>query len=131
MINEQPIVFFDGICKFCHGSVNLLVALDTNRKLRFASLQSKIGDEISKRLNPIPDSILLSYQGKVFIKSEAVLTIVQLLGFPYNLLGVFKIIPPFIRDFLYDMVAKNRYKIFGKFETCRMPDAFDKERFIE
>ena len=111
------IVLFDGICNLCNASVRFITRHDKNNTIQFASLQSETAKEILSQLNIDSqkiDSIIFISNEKMFIKSGAAIEIVKLLhGFP-RLLKYFQFIPRPIRDFVYDLIAKNRYRLFGK-----------------
>ncbi|EPG66670.1 thiol-disulfide oxidoreductase DCC family protein [Leptospira wolffii] len=130
-----PIVLFDGVCNLCNGTVNLLLDLDRKRVLRFASLQSEyakklVSDNGLESQVEAVDSILV-WDGKgLFSKSDAVLRITGYLGWPWKIFRLGIILPGRIRDSLYDFIAKNRYKWFGKTEACRMPTPELKERIL-
>jgi predicted DCC family thiol-disulfide oxidoreductase YuxK len=130
---NSSIVLFDGVCNFCNSSVNFIIRHDKKKRYKFAALQSDIGRVLSEK-NAIDqskiDSIILVENGKVFIKSSAILRISQHLNYLYPLFFGFVIIPKFIRDRVYDFIAKNRYKWFGKKETCMIPSPEIKSRFI-
>jgi predicted DCC family thiol-disulfide oxidoreductase YuxK len=130
---NSSIVLFDGVCNFCNSSVNFIIRHDKKKRYKFAALQSDIGRVLSEK-NAIDqskiDSIILVENGKVFIKSSAILRISQHLNYLYPLFFGFVIIPKFIRDGVYDFIAKNRYKWFGKKETCMIPSPEIKSRFI-
>ena len=111
------IVLFDGICNLCNASVRFITRHDKNNTIQFASLQSETAKEILSQLNIDSqkiDSIIFISNEKMFIKSDAAIEIAKLLhGFP-RLLKYFQFIPRPIRDFVYDLIAKNRYRLFGK-----------------
>jgi predicted DCC family thiol-disulfide oxidoreductase YuxK len=130
---QRAIVLFDGVCNFCNSSINFVIDRDSKRRFKFASLQSETGQRIL-RVHHLPnnsfDSIILVNEENVFQKSDAALEIARQLDGMWKVFYVFKIIPTFIRDFFYDIVAKNRYKIFGKSDTCRIPTPELKNRFL-
>jgi predicted DCC family thiol-disulfide oxidoreductase YuxK len=133
-VADTPIIFFDGVCNLCNSAVNFVIDRDTDKQFHFASLQSDFakGKLDQYQVDPsLLQSILLLKKGRLYHKSGAALEIGMLLGGPWRLLLVFKIIPKFIRDFIYDWIAKNRYRWFGKRETCRVPTADLKERFLD
>lgn len=128
------IVFFDGICNLCNSWVKFIIKYDKKNRFKFASLQSEMGQNFLKERNLSShsfDSIIL-YQpnSAYFLKSDAVLQIFKLLGFPFSILSIFYIFPSFIRDKLYSLIAKNRYKFFGKSESCMMPNPEWKDKFL-
>ena len=130
----KSVVLFDGVCNLCKGSVQFLIKHDKHKKLSFASLQSEFGQALLLRnkLNPTEfDSFLMLKDGIIYQKSTAALLIFRLLGFPFNLLLVFWVIPKFLRDIAYQFVAKNRYKWFGKQGECWLPTAELQSRFLK
>ncbi|WP_341227584.1 DCC1-like thiol-disulfide oxidoreductase family protein [uncultured Arcticibacterium sp.] len=124
------VVLFDGVCNLCNGFVNFIIDHDKDNKFKFASLQSRfaqdlIGDKFSDM------STVVYYDGnKFYEKSEAVLEIAKQLPI-LRWVAVFSIIPKFVRDGVYMFISRNRYSIFGKSETCRVPTPELKEKFLE
>lgn len=128
-INELPkdkkIILFDGVCNLCNASVKFVIKRDTKDVFRFVPLQSDLGNKI---LNYIginreqTDSIVLYEPGKAyFYKAEAALKIINEFGGLYYLLNILQIFPKFISNSVYDYIAKNRYRWYGKQESCMMP----------
>jgi predicted DCC family thiol-disulfide oxidoreductase YuxK len=132
MTTNKPIIFFDGICNLCNASVQFVIKRDKKKQFLFASLQSDVAKNIllHKKYEINLDTIVLLKKDHIYQKSDAALMILKELGFPYNLFYGFKIIPKFIRDFVYDIIAKYRYQWFGKRATCMVPTKEIKERFI-
>ncbi|MBM9577825.1 thiol-disulfide oxidoreductase DCC family protein [Leptospira sp. 201903070] len=131
---ETSIVFFDGVCNLCNGTVLFFLDHNPGKNLRFASLQSKGAERIlGKKVLPkdSPSSVLFLEKGVLYEKSTAVLKIATHLSFPWNLAQIFRWIPASLRDFVYDWIAKNRYRWFGKSEACRIPSPEYKSRFLE
>ena len=130
--NPKPfIVLFDGVCNLCNSSVNFIIDHDRKGKFKFAALQSDAGKRALEPFSEkIADSVLVVANGRLYQKSSAALYIASKLGFPYNLFGIFYIIPRFVRNPIYDWIARNRYRWFGKRESCRMPTPELKERFL-
>ena len=132
---DKSVILFDGVCNLCNSSVNTVLKYDTKNHFMFASLQSDAATKIllHKKLknnkNQL-DSIILIENNDVYTKSTAALRVLKRLKFPLNLTYVFIVVPQFIRDFVYDFIAKNRYKWFGKKETCRVPTQEEKSRFL-
>jgi predicted DCC family thiol-disulfide oxidoreductase YuxK len=116
----ERIVLFDGECHFCDWSAQFIIKRDPKGLFHFASLQSAVGQELLERYRvPLDiDSIVLIEQEKVYVKSNAALRICRHLRGAWKLLYIFKLIPNSIRNSVYDWIAKNRYKWFGKKETC-------------
>lgn len=132
MIGDS-IILFDGVCNLCNSSVQFVIKHDTQQKFKFASLQSDVAKSILHDLAADTNSfnsVILVEEGKVHYRSTAALRIAKQLSFPYNLLYAFIIIPPFIRNAVYDYIAKNRYKWFGKQEECWVPTPELADRFI-
>ena len=131
--DQNPVILFDGMCNFCSNSVQFIINRDPSSKFRFASLQSETGKNLiakSKIDNKNLDSIVLFENGTYYIKSTAVLKIASKLNALWPLFYFFIVIPAPLRDYFYDIVAKNRYKWFGKKEECMVPNAEIKARFL-
>jgi predicted DCC family thiol-disulfide oxidoreductase YuxK len=128
-----PVILFDGVCNLCAGAVQWVIAHDRRREFRFASLQSPAGRELiaSSRLHPVPDSVVLVDEAGAHTRSDAAIRIAQCLGLPWSLLACGRIVPRFFRDGAYDWLARNRYRWFGKRETCMVPTAELRERFLD
>jgi predicted DCC family thiol-disulfide oxidoreductase YuxK len=127
------VVYFDGVCNLCNGVVNFLIDQDPKKVLRFASLQSPAGQEVLLRFGLSVrdyDSFLLLKEDKLLLKSDAVLEIIRLLGGVWGLLYAFKVLPRTWRDGLYSLIARNRYRWFGKRTECRLPTPDLKARFL-
>ncbi len=120
-VNEH-IVFFDGMCSLCNGFVDFLIKRDKQNRLQFASLQgttahSKVPQELRDRLK----TIVFLDNGSLLSESDAAIAIIIRLGGLWKSAAILKIVPRFLRNPVYRLIAKNRYKWFGKRETCRMP----------
>ncbi|AFH49813.1 Hypothetical protein IALB_2108 [Ignavibacterium album JCM 16511] len=131
---NKKIILFDGVCNFCNYWVNFVIERDTENLFLFSALQSKTGQDILKRLNLSTtdfDTFIL-VDGEIFLtKSDAVINIAKRLkGFP-KILVTGKLLPKILRDFIYDLIARNRYKFFGKRETCRIPTSEERSKFLE
>lgn len=131
MINTKHIVLFDGDCNFCNYWVKFILKRDKKDSFRFASLQSEVGKEMLAKngLEFDLSTVVLLTENKVYTKSGAALKIGQLLGSVYGLSVLFWIIPKLIRDYFYDVIAKNR-KQFLKEETCVIPTVDMKNKFL-
>ena len=131
--SQHAIVLFDGVCNLCNGSVNFLIERDKKDEFRFASLQSEVGEQMLKDHSirrSDTDSVILVEDGRAFVYSTAALRIAKRLGSIWSLAYGFIVLPVFVRDFFYKLVAKHRYRMFGKTDVCRMPTTEDAKKFI-
>ncbi len=130
---NEPIVLFDGVCRFCNGSVNFLIDRDVRKRLRFAPLQSEVAQRLLRRFG-LPtdefDTMILVENGRAYARSTAALRIARRLGGWWPLLTILLAIPPFLRDAAYRVLAGNRYRWFGRSETCRVPTPEIRDRFL-
>jgi predicted DCC family thiol-disulfide oxidoreductase YuxK len=130
---DKPIVLFDGVCNLCNGAVQFIIRHDKKKQYLFASLQSKEGQKLLKQYNfPLNElnSFILIINGKVYTKSTGALHVAKKLKGLYPVLYGFIIVPKFVRDGIYNWVAKNRYKWFGKKDECMIPSPELKARFL-
>ena len=130
---EYPLVLFDGVCNYCNAMVQFAIRNDKKAKLRFAPLQSSLADELRSQYN-IPretESVILIDNGEVYTYSDAALRICKYLDWPTKALYGLVIVPCFIRQPIYKWIARNRYKWFGKRDTCYIPTPDIKRRFLE
>ena len=131
---EHPLVIFDGVCNYCCGVVNSIIRKDPGGVFRFAPFQSGAARRILGQYNYPSDSLdsfVLIDEGKLYTKSEAGLRVQKLLGGIHKLLYVFIVVPSPVRDAVYDYIARNRYKWYGKKEECMIPDPEIRSRFLE
>ncbi len=132
MSTHLAIILFDGVCNLCNSSVSFIIKHDKKNYFRFAALQSEKGKDLLKTLNvDVNNSMVLIENDKVYIKSAAALRIVKHLNGFYPLIYFFIIVPSPIRNFIYDFIARNRYKWFGKKETCMIPTEKLRSKFLE
>jgi predicted DCC family thiol-disulfide oxidoreductase YuxK len=136
MLAEQshPVILFDGVCNLCSGVVQFINKHDAKKQFRFASLQSKFGEEVMKHFRlPIDqfNSFILFENKKIYTRSTGALKVAKKLNGLYPLLYGFIIVPRFIRDAVYNLVARKRYQWFGKKETCWIPTPELKNLFID
>ncbi len=131
-VQRSPILLFDGNCHLCAGSVQWVLKRDKAGLFYFAPLQSELGRQTLKHLGVSEslNSVVLVVGDRAYARSDAALETARCLGFPWSLLTVFRLVPRFIRDAVYDWIARNRYRWFGHSETCWMPKAEWKERFL-
>lgn len=130
----ESVIIFDGVCHLCNASVDFVMKRDKKRVFRYTANQMEAGRKILADHGVDPDQIHTVYlfdKGILYDKSTAALRIAKKLGFPYSLAFAFMIVPGFIRNFVYDLIAKNRYKWFGKKETCRLPTAEERALFLD
>jgi predicted DCC family thiol-disulfide oxidoreductase YuxK len=133
MENSGTILLFDGVCNLCNGLVKFIIRRDKSGRIRFASLQSVAGQSLLLCAGLKQDSIetVVYFSGeKIFLKSLAILNLLKDIGGGWKLFYPLKIIPSFIRDFMYNQIAKRRYRIFGRRETCMIPSEDFESRFI-
>ncbi|EAY27093.1 thiol-disulfide oxidoreductase DCC family protein [Microscilla marina] len=129
----QPIVLFDGVCNLCDDAVQTIIKRDKQEKFLFASLQSEVGQALLRKFNrPVDDldSFVMIESDTHYIKSTAALRVAREFGGAWRLLYGFIIVPRFIRDAVYDFIAKNRYRWYGKKDECMMPTPELKARFL-
>ena len=126
------IVLFDGICNFCNGSVNFIIARDPAGYFKFATLQSEAGQQLRRKyaIGENIDSIILIEDDTAYIYSSAPLRVAKRLTGAWWLFGVFWIVPKAIRDYFYRMFARNRYRLFGKKDVCMVPTPEIRARFL-
>ena len=130
----RTVVFFDGVCTLCNRFVDFLIRHDNGNTLYFASLQSVQGDIERARMgenNIDPESIVLRHRGKSYVRSGAAIRTIALLGGMWRLHRVLLIIPSPIRDVVYRVIARYRYRWFGRRDTCRVPAPAERSRFLE
>jgi len=125
--NQHAVVVFDGECNVCNGWADFLLRFDRRDIFRFAALQSEVGARLA---NGVEGSIVLVDGDAVLVRSDAVLRMLGLLGFPFSLVVVFRVVPRAVRDAVYDFLARNRIRWFGRRETCRVPTAEERGRFL-
>ena len=130
---EHPVVLFDGVCNFCNGGVNFIIRQDKHEVFRFAPLQSLAGQNLLEAYG-LPtkhfESFVLIEKGKTYQKSSAALKICGRLPWYWKWTQVFWILPTFLRNAVYHFISKNRYRWFGKKESCMIPTPAMKSRFL-
>jgi predicted DCC family thiol-disulfide oxidoreductase YuxK len=132
-IIRQPVILFDGVCNLCSGAVQFIIKRDKKDVFRFASLQSSFGQSVLKKYK-LPShelsSVILVENDIIYTRSTGALKVAKQLSGGWPLLYMFIIVPRFIRDAVYNYVAKNRYKWFGKKQECWLPTPALKNKFI-
>jgi predicted DCC family thiol-disulfide oxidoreductase YuxK len=132
-MNDDYILLFDGVCNLCNSVVQFVIVADKKKKIKFAPLQSEHGQSLLKKYQlPTDDfqSFVLFKKGRYYLKSSAVLHVLKELGSFWRLFYIFIIIPAPIRDFFYQIVARTRYRIFGKRDSCMIPTPELLQRFL-
>lgn len=134
--STNPVLLYDGVCGFCNKSIQTIITYDKKGSLKFAPLQSKLGQEIIARhdLKDIDSVVFVDRSSdteRVFIRSNAALHIAGYLGGWWKLFQVFYIVPRPIRDFCYELFAKYRYRFFGKYDSCMLPSPEIRARFVD
>jgi len=129
----KPIIFYDDVCVICNGFVNLILRVDRRERFYFAPL---LGETARKILPPLADdpskwSMVYVDEAGIHDQSAASLEVYRRLGGPWRLLSLARLVPRWIRDPVYRVIARNRYRWFGKRETCRIPTAEEKARFLQ
>jgi predicted DCC family thiol-disulfide oxidoreductase YuxK len=133
-VNEKQIVLFDGVCNFCNYWVNFAIKRDKKKKLKFTTLQGETAKQLLPQYNINPSSlssVILIDTGKAYTQSSAAIRICKYLNGGWKLFYGLMIIPKFIRDFFYNIIARNRYRWFGKKESCIVPTPELRERFLD
>lgn len=132
-MENRSVVIFDGVCNLCNGAVNFIIRRDTARRFVFASVQSEAGKKLMSEFRfdkSNIDTFILIKDGRCFVRTDAALEIARdFSGFWYALRAL-KIIPRPLRDYFYDYIAANRYKLFGKRDSCMMPTSEIQSRFL-
>jgi predicted DCC family thiol-disulfide oxidoreductase YuxK len=126
-------ILFDGVCNFCNASINFMIDKDIKGIFKFAALQSEVGQELLKKFRLKTsdfDSIVAIEGDKVYQKSDAALEIARKMDGIWRIFYAFKIIPAFLRNPIYDLIARNRYRFFGRTDACRIPTPELKARFL-
>ena len=134
LTDHRYIVLFDGFCNFCSRSVQFIIKRDPHRYFLFSASQSPSGKKLLQEYSIgelAEHSIILVMKGRVYGKSGAALRIAVRLRFPWCLFGAFRILPPWVRDPLYGLIARNRYRLYGKRQECFLPGPEIRERFLE
>jgi predicted DCC family thiol-disulfide oxidoreductase YuxK len=130
----RPVILFDGVCNLCNGAVQFIIKRDHDNQFLFASLQSSVAKQLLGEFDIRTDdlySIIVIHNGKLYDKSDALIVIARHLPRPWSTLTIFRFLPIFLRDGIYKMVANNRYRIFGRQDSCMLPTPELKARFLD
>ncbi len=137
MSSHRPIILFDGVCNLCNSTVQWLIERDKEGRFRFATLQSNAArrelEELigTDEIDALPDSIVLLDSDGVYTRSAAAIRIARALGSPYALLGLGALVPRPLRDAVYNLIARHRYRWFGRRDTCMIPTPDLSARFLD
>jgi predicted DCC family thiol-disulfide oxidoreductase YuxK len=137
--SSHPIVLYDGVCGLCNRLNQFLLKRDQHDRFRFASLQSEFADTLLKRHGKDPTDLDTFYVAidygepgeRLLSRSDGILYVVTQLDGVWKLAGAGRVVPKFLRDAMYRLVARNRYRVFGKYESCMMPDPQHRHKFLE
>ena len=134
MTRSHLLILFDGVCNLCNGFVQFVIVRDPAARFRFGTLQSASARQVlslHESTNPLPDTMVLVEEGRIFTRSTAALRIARRLPFPWRLASVLLVIPRPLRDWIYAIVARHRYRWFGQRERCMVPTAALRARFLD
>ncbi|CCV04157.1 Putative thiol-disulphide oxidoreductase DCC (modular protein) [Mesorhizobium metallidurans STM 2683] len=130
---NPPLIVFDGVCVLCSGFVRMVVRLDRKRRFRFATAQSPLGEALFRNYGLRTDSYetnLVLVDGAAFTRLESFVAVMAELGWPWRAARLLLLLPRGLRNWLYDRIAKNRYSLFGRKDSCDIPSATIRERLI-
>ena len=133
LLARHPVIVFDGVCVLCSANAQFMLRHDRKGVFRLAAMQGETGAALMRRagLDPAdPDSFVVFDRGRVLMNSDAVIHIWCRLGWPWKIAAIGRLIPRMVRDRLYGIVARNRYRIFGKRDACWVPDADQAKRVV-
>ena len=127
------LVFYDGVCAMCNGIVKWMLRIDDARVFRFAALQSDTADEARKTHPEISselETMVYVRDGEVFLRSRGAFEAMREVSYPWKALSWLRVLPVWLTDFFYGILAKSRYRVFGKYDQCPLPPAEDRSRFL-
>lgn len=136
---KHQVLLYDGLCGFCDRTVQFILARDPGGRMRFAPLQGEFAGDVLRRhpaLAGVDSLVLVEVDGRPLgarplMRSDAVLAIADYLGWPWRAAVVFRLLPRFLRDWAYDVFARHRYRLFGRYDTCPLPSPDVRARFID
>ena len=132
MNKEEPVLYFDGVCNLCNSTIDFFIKKDKRKKFKYSSLQSNYAKKsLDKKFTNDLDTVVLKYNGNTYVRSQAILASLVILGLPYSLLGMLLIIPAPATDLIYKLIARYRYRLLGKRDSCRIPNKEEKELFLD
>ncbi|MEL7020621.1 MAG: thiol-disulfide oxidoreductase DCC family protein [Bacteroidota bacterium] len=129
----HPILLYDGVCTFCNTTAQFIIKHDTDGIIHYAALQSEVGQQLLDhfQLSKNLDTVILVDRTKVYQKSDVAVQIGKRLGGAYRIITLLQLIPRFIRDHVYDYIARHRYRWFGKKQNCNIPSLEVRHRFLD
>ncbi|MFO7879022.1 MAG: thiol-disulfide oxidoreductase DCC family protein [Bacteroidales bacterium] len=130
MRNYHAILAFDGVCNLCNALVRFVLKIDPKARIAFVSLQSEKAGALFPDADEQMHTVLLRHQGEIYRESDAILKIFSVLGGGWKILTVFRVLPPAFRNRMYRWIARNRYRWFGKKESCPLPGKNVRDRFL-
>ena len=131
--DDRPIFVFDGVCMLCSGATRFVLRHDRKRQFRFVVAQSPLGAALYRHYGLTHEdyeSNIILENGRARVKSDGSIRLFELVGLPWALAGALRLMPAFLLDPIYEVIARNRLRWFGKREVCYIPDAADRERFL-
>jgi predicted DCC family thiol-disulfide oxidoreductase YuxK len=134
LIKTQNIVVFDGVCALCNGWIKFLLRFDRQKRFQFVIAQSDLGAQLyahAGERSDIYETMLVFADGKYYGKADAITAVLGTIGWPWKLFSIARFLPAFLKTWLYDRLAHNRYKIFGKYDQCMIPTPEIKARFLD
>ncbi|MBY8825677.1 thiol-disulfide oxidoreductase DCC family protein [Sphingomonas colocasiae] len=132
-MSEGPIILFDAMCVLCSANARFVLRYDRRGHFRLAAMQGEVGQALYRRfgIDPAdPDTLIVVSGDQALRNSDAIFAIWRGLGWPWRMLCIFRLAPRGMRDPLYRLIARNRYRLFGRRETCWVPDAAQRERLL-
>ena len=133
LARNEKVILFDGVCKLCNVWSNFIIRYDKSHKFKLASVQSQEGKDILQYFNyptEVYETMLVVNESGCLEKTDAFFYVMRTLGFPWAIMTIFKIIPRGLRNWLYDRIALNRYKLFGKYDYCSLPSPDHDKRYL-
>jgi len=130
----ENLILFDGVCNFCSASVRFVIRHDRRAIFRFASLQSELGKEVCRRRGIDPEDVqtfLVNVDGETLVRSDAAIAVASRFGGVWRIAALLRLVPRVARDWIYAMIARNRYHWFGRTEVCMIPEPKFKDRFLQ
>jgi predicted DCC family thiol-disulfide oxidoreductase YuxK len=134
LIKTHNIVVFDGVCALCNGWIKFLLRFDRQHRFRFVIAQSELGAKLYEHAgerSDIYETMLVFADGKYHGKADAITAVLGKIGWPWKLFSIARFLPAFLKNWLYDRLANNRYKIFGRYDQCMIPTPEIKARFLD